>query len=242
VTSALDGLFGLLLLVWGIRAFPSQTKVRWGMVAVVAFLVLEGAIGALLVRLDLVAQNTSLARGWVQGLHLVNTLLLLGALTLTQGWAHGWQARSRWWREPAARSHLLWVCLLLFVGAFGAITALGDTLFPTSSLRSGLLQDFDPRSHPFLQMRVWHPVLAIITAIGMAYWAAAHLSGRLRWQVWLALLGQLLFGALNVALLAPIWLQLLHHLLADITFVTWIWAGVVFFGQSRGNRTTLEAG
>ena len=42
------------------------------------FVIIEGGLGAALVRFELVEDNASVARAIVVGLHLINTLILLG--------------------------------------------------------------------------------------------------------------------------------------------------------------------
>ena len=69
----------------------------------------EAAVGAGLVLFELVADNQSMARALFMATHLVNTFLLLGALTLTAHFAGGGRAVPRcaardgwaagWWRR-----------------------------------------------------------------------------------------------------------------------------------------------
>ena len=42
----------------------------------------------------------------------------------------------------------------------GAVTALGDTLFPAETLAEGIEQDLSPSAHFIVRLRVWHPVFA----------------------------------------------------------------------------------
>src|SRR4029077_770352 len=87
VTSGLALLLvaGLVIGAW--RVFPPGSLVRRSAAAAGAFMILEALIGAGLVLLELVAGNTSLARAWWISGHLVNTFLLVGAMTLTAWWA-----------------------------------------------------------------------------------------------------------------------------------------------------------
>ena len=50
---------------------------------------LEALVGAGLVIFEWVAHDTSLARPFVVAIHLINTFLLLGAITFTGWWASG---------------------------------------------------------------------------------------------------------------------------------------------------------
>jgi hypothetical protein len=53
------------------------------------------------------------------------------------------------------------VVVTVCVGITGVIAALGDTLFPASSLTSGVQQDFSSASGMLLRLRLTHPVIAI---------------------------------------------------------------------------------
>ena len=128
-------------------------------------------------------------------------------------------------------------------GATGAITALGDTLFPASSLAEGLAQKAMSDAHPFVRMRNWHPAVAVIAAmaLGLAGRAIADASASTRGRrladgVALACLVQLGVGALNVFLLAPVWMQLLHLAMAD---AIWIGATWMITWLHRGLLATL---
>jgi heme A synthase len=118
------------------------------------------------------------------------------------------------------------LALVLLVGASGAITALGDTLFPAESLQQGMAADFAQDSHFLVRLRVWHPVLALGTGALVAYAAQALRSASddpkvQRAALWVIGLFALQVGAgsLNLFLLAPAWLQVLHLLLADLLWL-----------------------
>jgi heme A synthase len=189
----------------------------------------EALIGAALVLLALVAHDASARRALSVSLHLVNTFLLLGSTALTAWWASGGApVRVRGHRAVA---WLVAVPLgaMLLVGATGAVTALGDTLFPSSSFATGLAQDFAPGAHPFVRLRVIHPVFATATAITIVVAVAvvrvfrparsvhslSHLTAGLA-------VTQVAAGVLDVATLAPTWIQLVHLVLAD-----GVWIGLV---------------
>jgi heme A synthase len=114
---------------------------------------------------------------------------------------------------------------LILVGAAGAITALGDTLFPPEGL-GGF--EADPTGGFLVRLRWVHPILAVITAAYLVY-----LSRTLRVPEWMRSgLGALVVvqigaGLLNVALLAPVWMQLVHLLVADA-----LWIGFVVVGST----------
>jgi heme A synthase len=162
--------------------------------------------------------------------HLVNTLLMLGAMALTAWWGSGHRALQ--WSGKTGRLLAIAVGAVLVLGVSGAITALGDTLFPSSSLQAGFQADFSSASPLFLRVRVWHGVLAVLTAgylVTMALSISRTAAGARRiGSVLIALAGlQVVAGALNLWLLAPVWMQLVHLLLADL-----LWIALVLFSAA----------
>jgi cytochrome c oxidase assembly protein subunit 15 len=234
VTSAAAGLlvFALAFLVF--RTRPRADGARRAVVASVVLMLLEGALGAGLVLLELTADDASGMRAVALALHLANTFLLLAAIALT-AWRLDGHAAPRW-TAHGTTSVLVFVLLglTMLTGASGAVTALGDTLFPSGSLREGLAADFSPTSHLLLRLRVWHPALAIATAVAIiagARWLAAQrptaVVQRLAALVMLLWGAQVLGGFVNLALLAPTWMQLVHLLMADAA-----WVALVLLGSS----------
>ena len=73
--------------------------------------------------------------------HLTNTFLLLASLAATV--AYSGDVPAPRFRGSGARGRRALGMLLgtLLIGATGAIAALGDTLYPSSSLKEGLIQD-----------------------------------------------------------------------------------------------------
>ena len=135
-------------------------------VAVVVFTLVEAILGALLVKLGLTAQSQSPLRPWYLALHLTNTLLLLAALTLT---AH-MLSRKRGYlrgeiRMVAPFGAIVGILVVLVVGVTGSLAALGDTLFPATSLGSALAQDFSSTSGWLVRWRWTHPTIAFLASI-----------------------------------------------------------------------------
>jgi heme A synthase len=182
----------------------------------------EAAVGAGLVLFGLVVKDDSVARAVVMCIHLVNTFLLLAAVALTALWA-GDVPLPRW--RPGAGVLLAGLGAMLLVGASGAIAALGDTLFPARDLAEGLAQDASPTAHVLLRLRVLHPILALGAAVLVAVaassgWSERAAGARKAALALLVLFGaQLVAGLVNVALLAPVWMQLVHLLLADLAWL-----------------------
>jgi cytochrome c oxidase assembly protein subunit 15 len=151
---------------------------------------------------------------------------LLAALALTAWFSREDRA------VHARRSPLVMAALpiALLVSVTGAIAALGDTLFPAASLAEGFHQDFSGAANFLLRLRVLHPAFAILAAL---YFVAVSvvvlrskqqpgLATKLAAAVLILVLGQLGAGAINLVLLAPVWMQITHLLLADS-----LWIGLV---------------
>ncbi|MGF1467763.1 MAG: COX15/CtaA family protein [Sandaracinaceae bacterium] len=231
LTSGVALLLVLGLLVAVLRSRERGHPARAPAIASMVLILVEAALGAGVVVLELVADNASGARAAWVGLHLANTFLLLGALTLTALWADGAPGPVR--RLGGFDGGLLVAVLagMLLVGASGAVTALGDTLFPVESLAEGIRQDLSASAHFLVRLRVIHPVLAVVVgqaalvlAVRGARGAPSSVRGAASGVV-LLVLTQVAAGFLNLALLAPVWMQVVHLLLADL-----LWVGLVILG------------
>lgn len=227
VTSGLCWVWTLLMWLVARRSFPSRHPTRSAAGWSIFFMTTEALVGAGLVLFRMVADNPSTARGAWMAAHLINTFLLLSALTWMaysarreEGARFPNDRRSRWVLGGAA-------AFVLLVGVSGAIAALGDTLFPASSLAVGFREDFSPTAHIFLRLRLWHPVIAVFGS-GYLIWLAADLLRRrpgpevprLAVVLGALVLIQIAVGLLNVALLAPVSMQLVHLFIADATWIT----------------------
>lgn len=228
LTSGLALVFVMGLVVLAFRLYPKASAVRRAAGLSLAFTLTEALIGAGLVLLGHVAANQSLARGWSLGLHLVNTLVLLACLVSTAWFASPRPVFAMPPISPRMRASLIaCAAIFLLVGTTGAIAALGDTLFRVDSLSAGMRQDFDAASHPFVRLRVLHPALAIAAA-GVLLALTLSLLDEKRWGAVIPRLAygaagvtvvQVILGGLNLALLAPVWLQLTHLLMADLLWI-----------------------
>jgi len=236
-TSGLALLAVVALAVTLFRARPRRDPARRAAAAAVLFILLEAALGAGLVLFELVAQDDSLARAVVLPLHLLNTFLLLAALALTARFAGGSPAPPPGALRRAGGAWPALLVLLVLAGASGAIAALGDTLFPASSLAEAFRQDLDPAAHALLRARAAHPLLAVVAA-GALLAVAARRAARgttppgLRAAAALAL-AQLAVGVVNLALLAPAPLQLAHLLLADLLWIATLLAAAADLAGER---------
>jgi heme A synthase len=224
MTSAVSLLATGWLAVWSVRRFPRDHRVRRYALLSVVFLFAEALLGAGLVLFEFVASNASVGRAFYLSLHLVNTQFLVAALVLT-----AWYSRDVVPPNGVRRSARLIATLpaALVVSVTGAVTALGDTLFPAASLAEGMRQDIAAASSFLLRLRVLHPALAILAAGYFVYVAMSILRSKprpLTTQIALAVIvlaaAQLGAGAINITLLAPVWMQLIHLLLADLLWLS----------------------
>ncbi len=224
------------LLVWSMRAYPRRHRARKMALASFVFLIVEALLGAGLVLFDYVGANSSVGRALYLSLHLANTLLLLGALSLT-----AWFSREA---EPArGRLSRLAVAALpvaLLVAISGGIAALGDTLFPAASLAAGIRQDLSASAHFLLRLRVFHPAFAIAGGVFFAWAALWVMRNSQRSQVQRIALAvliltsvQLAAGAINLVLLAPVGMQIVHLLLADLVWISLVLMAVETAESSR---------
>lgn len=239
VTSGISFFSALALMVWTLMGTLRGHLARAASVAAVVFTLIEAILGALLVKLGLTARSQSPLRAPYLALHLTNTLLLLAALTLT---AH-FLSRPRGFTRSTVRvvapaGATAVIVALLIVGVTGSLTALGDTLFPASSISAALAQDFSATSTWLVRWRWTHPTVAFLACVFLI-WLLVRASRRsdhrdnrkLSALVLILLAAQYLLGVLDVLLLAPVWLQVVHLLGADV-----LWAALVVLTA----RLTLE--
>lgn len=241
LTSGLLGLLGLGLLGWAVRRF-GRHRVTWAALVSLVFIVLEAAIGAGLVLKELVASDDSVPRALIISLHLVNTLLLTGSAALVAWWSADERPIS-----PRALGTGTWILatgLLALIATCmtGAVTALGDTLFPIDAttgvgLFERLTGDLSPAKHFLVRLRIIHPVVAVVAAgivYGVGAWVREHTDARtqrLGRGLQHIVVAQVVVGFANIALAAPGWMQLVHLLLAQAVWVIAVlttvsaWAG-----------------
>jgi cytochrome c oxidase assembly protein subunit 15 len=223
-----SGIFGLTVLgqwYFSYKEYGKKHPQFWASMAFLIVTIIEALIGAVLVKKGLVVDNSSALRAWVIGAHLVNTLLLLGVLALCYSFLHIPMGLVR--REvKTLEKYLASIGLTLFlvVGAFGAIAALGNTLFPSEDLIQGLASDFDPQAPFLIRLRVYHPMMAVMLGvlwIGLLVtWREKPELGNLA-QISLGLLFIALgFGVINWLLMAPVWGALIHLLLGDLLWMS----------------------
>ncbi len=226
-STGIDGPLVLFLIGWAFVAFPKKHPVRMGASLAILFTVTEALLGMVLVKFNLVGHNQSMARAGMMALHLMNTLLLLASITLIAWWAgeqEGLSRRPRLAKQGAIGWGLaLGLAGTLILAASGAITALGDTLFPNATLA----QDFSPTAHILLRLRILHPLIAMSVGLYVVLISGLMIHLRpsedvKRFARWIAGLfaTEILLGAVNALLHAPIPLQLVHLYIAYLLWVS----------------------
>ena len=217
MTSGIALLLTILLVIWACRVFQRGSRVRKAAWLSLGFMISEALLGAGLVIFGLVEDNDSVARAVVICAHLVNTLALLGFMGLTAWWATRPGRLNL--KQPLARWLGLSLAGVFLIGITGAIAALGDTLFPATSLADGLAADLAPGAHFLLKLRGLHPILALLVGTGLLFLGLQYKNEPLG-KALLGVLGlQIVIGFINLGLLAPIPLQLIHLLVADILWL-----------------------
>jgi heme a synthase len=230
LTSGISFFLAVGLLAWTFMGTVRGHLARAMAVATVSFTLVEAILGALLVKLGLTAQSQSPLRAPYLALHLTNTLLLLAALTLA---AHMLSRKNGYLRGSirlvAPFGAVAAVLVVLVVGVTGSLAALGDTLFPATSLGSALTQDFSSTSGWLVRWRWTHPTVAFLASIFLIWLLVRAAQRSTHWDnrslsamVLLLLAAQYALGVLDVVLLAPVWLQVAHLLGADV-----LWAALV---------------
>ncbi len=238
LSSGVSLLFVFILFVWTLLKFPKGFQRRAATFAFIA-IILEALVGAMLVLLRLVEHDKSIDRVISISLHLGNTLLLLASLTIT-ALAPRIKIPHLW---PTGKTERRWLSALflgfMLLGMLGAMTALGDTLFPSTSFQEGFRGDFDEKRHFLERLRIIHPLFAVVwygalwLYVAKVWESLPELSLHGKWLLALASLN-LILGLTNIALLAPIWMQAVHLLVADL-----IWITFVSFAFSAASRWHL---
>jgi heme A synthase len=199
VSSGIALVLVIALMIACLRALPKGDRARRASVFSAVFIGFEALIGAGLVLFELVAHDASMKRALSMILHLGNTFFLLGAALFG----------------------------ILLLASSGAIAALGDTLFPARSLREGMAQEMSPMAHAFVRLRLLHPAIALCAGVFSLTLAGVvrvirpePRTRRLSHLVSICFVTQFAIGMLNVALLAPVGVQLVHLLMADLTWIS----------------------
>ncbi len=244
-----SGLLGLLvigLFIWAMKSLEKGHPGRKAAAFVVFFTFTEAAIGAVLVKTGWVALDTSLGRVFMMSYHLVNTFLLLASMVLMAHFAGGGEKVRLKGHGGVGTAVVVGVIGLLLLGITGAISALGDTIFPVTSLAQGLQRDIAPTSHVAERLRMFHPLIA--TSVGLFLLFACGFVARSRqdyetrrWAKWVvgSFVAQMAFGITNLVLLAPIWMQIVHLALSDFIWIAMVLMGISALAVSKAEPVAV---
>ncbi|MBC7370781.1 MAG: COX15/CtaA family protein [Bdellovibrionaceae bacterium] len=229
-----SGLFGLIVLYvyWQARKlYPKGSAVRKAALACLIFMITEALLGAKLVLFGLVGSNDSAFRLFAMSLHQINSMLLSGSVAMLLLYASGLPDRLAASPSTEVSAKFKWGGIFLLgilaVAVTGGFAALSTTLFPATSLLTGWTEDFAPDAHYLIRLRISHPVLATLIGGGLSlyFWLRAQVETRpiLR-QSTLHIAGMLavavVFGYLTLFSLAPIWMKVVHLLIAHLVWIS----------------------
>ena len=233
-------------LAWGaFHRFPKSHPARRSALLSVVFVLTESLVGAALVLLELVGKNTSVARAVVMAGHLVNTSFLCAALALT-AWTASHPLPRRWLPSCGLDWSLVGgLVATICVSITGAVTALGDTLYPVDTaraLRERLATDHGVGASFFERGRAIHPLVAFLVAIFLVILAQRTRSIRPRPNVERAasvatvlVFVQVGAGVTNIWLSAPAYTQVLH-----LAVATALWLSlVVLYATAMSEKRSL---
>ncbi len=238
----------VLVVVLAIATFLSTSKghrARTASAWAAFFMFNEALLGALLVLLKYVAKDQSIGRAVYLCAHSANTLLLLAAIALSAYWLTFPEDALR--PRSVSVKPIAWIApfgaviLTLLAATTGAIAALGDTLFPASSLHQAWAQDFAANSHYALRLRGLHPLSATLL-LGYVIWLLRKkslldpLARSLVRITFALLLLQYALGLADVLLLAPLWLQIVHLFWADLFWI----ALVLMLARTQPRLTAIS--
>lgn len=230
-TSGMALLFTVVLGVWAFRQFAKGQAVRKAAGWSVFLMIVECLLGAALVLNKWVANDDSMNRTYVLALHHCNTALLLAALSFTAFYAinptkatdQGLKLKGQ-----GATAGLLVIGFVALLGAIvsGAITALGDTLFPPESTIHTIQQALNANAHFLERFRVLHPPISIAASLFLimalplvAQWRDDARIKKLVQMISGTVVIQVVLGFVNVALKAPMWMAIVHLFVADVIWV-----------------------
>lgn len=224
ISTSITGPLALALVVTAFRAFPKKHIVRKAAVLTMAFTILEGLVGAALVLYGWVTVDDSAARAAVMAFHVISTFLLLGCIAAALVGSTMPQSPKLRGQGTAAAVVGMAALGVILLGVSGAISALGHQLRPTDHVLQAAL---NPATFWMVRLQPLHPLIA--ASVGLYLLLTAGLMQHLRpdpkvkkaseWM--LVVYGiQVAVGALNIFLKAPIEMQMVHLVVADINWLT----------------------
>jgi heme A synthase len=248
LTTGLSAITVLVLFIWAFRRFTKGDPARLAAAFSFVFIIIESLIGAGLVLTGNTADNWTPSRPfWAIG-HLINTFLLLAALTLTCWFSSGKERIDFNVDRKVVLLLLVGVLGIFIVGSSGSLAALSNMLFPSTSIIEGFAKDFSGTSPMLVRLRISHPIVSV--AVGMfliflAGWLKRVSSNDRDVAKWVNILSLLVLvqfasGAATLLLHAPIVMQLVHLFLADAVWISFILLSANFLAVPQPDTPIFE--
>jgi heme A synthase len=248
LTTGLSAITVLVLFIWAFRRFTKGDPARLAAAFSFVFIIIESLIGAGLVLTGNTADNWTPSRPfWAIG-HLINTFLLLAALTLTCWFSSGKERIDFNVDRKVVLLLLVGVLGIFIVGSSGSLAALSNMLFPSTSIIEGFAKDFSGTSPMLVRLRISHPIVSV--AVGMfliflAGWLKRLSSNDRHVAKWVNILSLLVLvqfasGAATLLLHAPIVMQLVHLFLADAVWISFILLSANFLAVPQPDTPIFE--
>ena len=221
---AISGLLLIVTVVIFIKSFnDSVPSLQKKVINYLTFFVLlEAFIGAVIVLYEWVGMNSSIPRIAAVPLHLVNTFGLLAMYTVLFKLVQNPKIKIS---SLIDRNFKIITFLFVLTGATGSIAALADVLFPSESFVAGIVEDFDSTSELLTRLRVLHPIASTVLSI-MLFNESKRLEIKFNLktnQIKLLVISGVTLGVLNVFININIFLSVVHLLVADLLWITYIY-------------------
>ena len=224
ISTTLVGLFAIIMVVWAVRYFTKGHPVKKLAIGFLVMTLFEGLVGRHLVVKGLVTDKDTVERAMWMMAHVLSIFLLLGcnvgAALATSG-IRPIQLRNQ--------GVVGWLLGFGFVGTFllgisGAISAFGHQVRPDVE---GLSERLQAGAFWASKLAVAHPIGS--ASIGLFIFLMCGLIQHLRpdpfvknaCRTVIALLAvQMAIGLLNIFLSAPIFMQMIHLVVADLNWIS----------------------
>jgi heme A synthase len=224
---AISGLLLIVTIAIFIKSFNnSVTSLQKKVINYLTFFViLEALIGAVIVLYEWVGMNSSIPRIAAVPLHLVNTFGLLAMYTIIFKLTQNPEIKIS---NLIDRKFKIITFLFILTGATGSIAALADVLFPSESFIAGIVEDFDSTSEILTRLRVLHPIVSTVLSF-VLFNESKRLEDKFNLktnQIKILVIIGVTLGVLNVFININIFLSVVHLLVADLLWITYIYTSM----------------
>ncbi|MBC7419369.1 MAG: COX15/CtaA family protein [Bdellovibrio sp.] len=204
----MSGTYGLIVIYifLKIRKAPVSKMLKNLNVALLVLMISEALLGAVLVKGKLVTVDDSFTRMTVMIFHQLNSFLLTGVTYL-----YYLSFKNNNFGKLTIH-HKLFLFIFLILPITGAIAALSTTLFPSISVLQGIMDDLSHTTHPFIRLRILHPLFSTLLVGSFITWCFNKGHNRLAFEFMFALI----IGFVTLLTLSPVYLKLAHLLIAHV--------------------------